>query len=130
MGTNVLVTKKREHPANPNRPTRKENMMKDNQLDKLSVKELRELKMRIESAIVARQSRDRAELKQKMMALAEEAGLTLDDVLGGGRRGSRGGKGSVAIKYRHPDDATLTWTGRGRRPKWLEGVANIEKFRV
>lgn len=104
--------------------------MKDNQLDKLSVKELRDLKARIESAIVARQSRDRAELKQKMMALAEEAGLSLDDVIGSGRRGSRGGKGSVAIKYRHPDDATLTWTGRGRRPKWLDGVANIEKFRV
>ena len=22
--------------------------------------------------------------------------------------------------YIHPDDATLTWSGRGRRPKWIE----------
>ena len=105
--------------------------MKDTQLEKMSVKELRDLKSRIDTAITQRQSKDRAELKQKMMALAEEAGLSLDDVIGGSRRGSgRGGKGSVAVKYRHPDDASLTWTGRGRRPRWLDGIANIEKFRV
>lgn len=104
--------------------------MKDNQLDKMNVKELRELKSRIDAAISARQSKDRAELKQKMIALAEEAGLSLDDVIGSGKRGGRGGKGSVAVKYRHPDDASMTWTGRGRRPRWLDGIANIEKFRV
>lgn len=103
--------------------------MKDNQLDKLNVKELRDLKTRIDAAIASRQSKDRAELKQKMIALAEEAGLTLDDVMGGPRRAGRG-KGSVAVKYRHPDDANLTWTGRGRRPRWLDGISNIEKFRV
>jgi DNA-binding protein H-NS len=103
--------------------------MKDNQLEKMTVKELRDLKTRIDMAISARQSKDRTELKQKMMALAEEAGLSLDDVLGGTRRGGRG-KGSVAVKYRHPDDSSLTWTGRGRRPRWLDGIANIEKFRV
>lgn len=103
--------------------------MKDAQLEKMSVKELRDLKSRIDAAIVTRQSRDRAELKMKMQELAEEAGLSLDEVLGGARRGGRG-KGSVAVKYRHPDNSSLTWTGRGRRPKWLDGVANIEKFRV
>lgn len=103
--------------------------MKDNQLEKMTVKELRDLKSRIDSAIAARQSKDRAELKQKMMALAEEAGLSLDDVIGSSRRVGRG-KGSVAVKFRHPDDSSMTWTGRGRRPRWLDGIANIEKFRV
>ncbi len=104
--------------------------MKESQLEKMNVKELRELRGKIDVAIVSRQSKDKAELKQKMQALAEEAGLSLDDVFGSGRRGARGGKGSVAVKYRHPDDAAMTWTGRGRRPKWLDGIANIEKFRV
>ena len=104
--------------------------MKDNQLDKLSVKELRDLKSRIDSAISQRQARDRAELKQKMVALAEEAGLTLDDVIGG-RRGPAGrSKSSAAVKYRHPEDSSLTWTGRGRRPRWLEGVKDVEKFKI
>lgn len=26
----------------------------------------------------------------------------------------------VAVKYRHPQNAELTWTGRGRQPKWME----------
>jgi DNA-binding protein H-NS len=103
--------------------------MKDTQLEKMSVKELRDLRTRIDSMIVARQAKDKAELKQKMMALAEEAGLSIDDVLGGIRKAGRG-KGSVAVKYRHPENSTMTWTGRGRRPKWLEGISNIEKFRV
>ncbi len=103
--------------------------MKDNQLEKMTVRELRDLKARIDTAIASRQAKDRAELKQKMIALAEEAGLSLDDVIGGTRRAGRG-KGTVAVKYRHPDDATLTWTGRGRRPRWLDGISNIEKFRV
>lgn len=29
-------------------------------------------------------------------------------------------RGKVAPKYRHPDDASLTWAGRGKRPNWLE----------
>jgi DNA-binding protein H-NS len=105
--------------------------MKESQLEKMNVKELRDLRSKIDTAIAARQSKDKAELKQKMQELAEEAGLSLEEVLGsGGRRGARGGKGSVPVKYRHPDDSSMTWTGRGRRPKWLEGIANIEKFRV
>lgn len=105
-------------------------IMKESQLERMTVKELRELKSKIDAAIVARQSKDRTELRQKMQLLAEEAGLSIEDVLGSRRAGSRGGKGSVAVKYRHPDNASLTWTGRGRRPKWLDGVANIEKFRI
>ena len=103
--------------------------MKEPQLDKMNVKDLRELKARIDSAITSRQAKDKVELRQKMAELAEEAGMTLDDVLGSVRKGGRG-KGSVAVKYRHPDNSTFTWTGRGRRPKWLDGIANIEKFRV
>ncbi|MBK7416327.1 MAG: H-NS histone family protein [Dechloromonas sp.] len=26
----------------------------------------------------------------------------------------------VKVKYRHPEDASLEWTGRGRKPKWVE----------
>ena len=26
---------------------------------------------------------------------------------------------AVPVKYRHPDNAAFTWTGRGKLPKWL-----------
>jgi DNA-binding protein H-NS len=28
----------------------------------------------------------------------------------------------AAIKYRHPDDAEKTWTGRGVMPRWLRAL--------
>ena len=37
----------------------------------------------------------------------------------GGKRAVKTQKKNVPIKYRHPGDALLTWTGRGKSPKWL-----------
>jgi len=40
----------------------------------------------------------------------------MGDLFGGGR----GGKGrKVAAKYANPEDPSETWTGRGRKPRWL-----------
>ena len=51
-------------------------------------------------------------LRQKMESVASDAGFRIGDLVG------RGGKGrTVAVKYANPDDATQTWTGRGRKPK-------------
>ena len=33
-------------------------------------------------------------------------------------------RGSVAPKYRDPKDSENTWTGRGRKPKWVEAFLN------
>lgn len=30
-----------------------------------------------------------------------------------------GGRKSLPIKYRHPENPSLTWTGRGKTPSWL-----------
>ncbi|MEQ1719332.1 MAG: H-NS histone family protein [Hyphomicrobium sp.] len=86
-------------------------------LEGYNVKELRELKERVDAVIVEKQKLERIELKSKFAELAEAAGLSLDDVLGMKRRG--GGKGSVAAKYRNPENPEETWTGRGRMPNWL-----------
>ena len=29
-------------------------------------------------------------------------------------------KTAVLIKYRHPTEPMLTWTGRGKKPRWIE----------
>lgn len=109
--------------------------MKDNQLDKLSVKELVELKRRVESMIVVKQDRDRIEVKEKIQAMAKEHGFDVTDLFtGGGRgRGGRGGKAGASgpVKFRNPDDTSQTWSGRGRKPNWLnEAGGDIERFRV
>ena len=57
-------------------------------------------------------------------------GFKMSDLFGG-----RGGKGrKVAAKYVNPDDASETWTGRGRKPRWLSAKLKdgdkIEKFLI
>lgn len=54
----------------------------------------------------------------------------------GKRKASTAGKTGYKppVKFRHPNDANLTWTGRGSQPRWLrealEAGGNIETFRV
>lgn len=84
-------------------------------VEKMNFKELQELSLRVKKAIANVQDRERAVLRQKMEAMASSAGFKLGELFGG-----RGGKGrTVAAKYANPEDPTQTWTGRGRKPKWL-----------
>ena len=65
--------------------------------------------------------------------LAREAGFEVSITKigeGGGQRRRRryageaetqDRRGSVAPKFRNPDNAAEEWSGRGRKPKWVEG---------
>ncbi len=94
--------------------------MKDTQLDKMSLKELVDLRERLAKAIVERQNQEKVELKQKIANLAQDAGFSINELFasGAGRRGGKG-KATSGAKYQHPDDPNLTWSGRGRKPNWL-----------
>ena len=107
--------------------------MKDNLLDKMTVKELVELKRKVESMIVVRQDRERIEVREKIQAMAKEHGFEVTELFAGGRaRGGRAAKTSSGpVKYRNPDDTLQTWSGRGRKPNWLNDAGgDIERFRV
>lgn len=86
--------------------------------------ELLDLQQRVAVAMVERRKMERADLEAKFKALASEAGLSLDDVLGL-RDGRSGSKALVSPKYRNPENPEQTWTGRGRKPLWL--VAQLQK---
>lgn len=92
-------------------------------LDKLNYRQLLDLEHKVNNAISAKKRAEKEALKRKMAALAAEAGFGIDEVMGS-KRGPRK-TSTVAPKYRHPRDASLTWTGRGRQPLWL--VAEIKK---
>ena len=100
------------------------------EIDRMSFKELQDLEMKIKRAKSTAQEKTRTDLKQKVEAMVASAGFKLTDLFGG-----RGGKGrKVAAKYVNPDDASETWTGRGRKPNWLVDAvkkgAKIESFSV
>ena len=74
-------------------------------LEKMSYAELSQLRSQVDRLIVEKQTSERSALRQKMADLAREHGLSLDEVLGKGR------KGKVAPKYRDPKNPQNTWTG-------------------
>ena len=83
--------------------------------ERMSFKELQEFELKLKKAKTSVQERSRSEIRQKLESIAAQAGFKISDLFGG-----RGGKGrKVAAKYANPDDASETWTGRGRKPRWL-----------
>ena len=85
-------------------------------LSKLSIEELQTLAQDIEREIVSRREAERERVLTQMRELAGSLGMTLEDVL----RMERGKSGGIVPpKYRNPDNPALTWTGRGKRPTWV-----------
>jgi len=91
----------------------------------LSVAELKSLLEKIPAEITRREKEEKALIRKELEALAAQRGYTLDDLLGNAVEKVVKVKKAVAVKYRHPQDASLTWSGRGKRPRWtVEFLAN------
>ena len=87
-------------------------------LSKLSIPELQDLARDVEQEIVTRREQERERVLAQMRELADSIGMSLEDLLKQERgRGAAGG--AAAVKYRHPENAALTWAGRGKRPQWI-----------
>jgi DNA-binding protein H-NS len=106
--------------------------MKDSQLEKMSIKDLKDLRSRIDKLVQAKHDQERNGLRERFKEMAEEAGFHLSDILTPLRGRGRGSSGSA--KYVHPDNPSLTWSGRGRMPKWLsekvKSGVSVETFRA
>jgi DNA-binding protein H-NS len=81
-------------------------------LSKLSIEELQALGRDIETEIVSRRETERERVLEQMRELASSVGMTLEDIV-------KQQKGGVQAKYRHPEKPELTWSGRGKRPAWV-----------
>ncbi len=107
--------------------------MRDTQLDKLTTKDLKELREQVDRAITERQAGERSGLRETFRSMAEAAGYSLGEIVGGG--GVRATKGRpVAAKFANPENRAETWSGRGRKPNWmaakLKAGASMDDFRL
>ena len=93
-------------------------------VDKMSLKELVALEAKIQDAIAEARTKERVEVKSKVAALALSHGFSMSELFGSNGRAGKSKPTGIA-KYANPDDATDTWTGRGRKPNWL--VARLKK---
>lgn len=101
-------------------------------LSNMSVGDLRNLQEQIKQEMKKREVQEVQKAREQILAIAQSVGMSPKDLIAVTGRGSKGG--TVAVRYRHPDDASQQWTGRGRQPKWVkewvDGGKSIDELRV
>lgn len=102
-------------------------------LSKYNSQELRQLKIEIDKELKTRRKDEVRQAQKELKTVAERYGFSLSELLT-----SSAAKGDAPAKspgkYRHPEDAGKTWSGRGRKPSWVkewEGKGrSVEELRI
>jgi DNA-binding protein H-NS len=100
-------------------------MARPGSLENMSYADLSQMQARIERLKVEKQNAERDGLRQRILAMVKEQGFEMSDLFGKGRKA----KGTVAVKYRDPQNPENTWTGRGRMPRWLAAATKGGKVK-
>jgi DNA-binding protein H-NS len=91
-------------------------------LKSMSIEKLRDLKNKVEAAIHTNLVERRRELESELSKL-----MRFESGRGSGKVGRGGPRGSVAAKYRNPENPAETWAGRGLKPRWLAAAIKSGK---
>ena len=86
-------------------------------LNNLSVNELQAMIDNAESALKEKQASQRKEVYAQIKKLAASVGATVEIYESDKKQTRKVVK--VPPKYRNPDNAEMTWTGRGVMPIWM-----------
>ena len=90
-------------------------------LSTLTVAQLRDLQQQIPAELKRRESQEKINILNEVRAFAKARGYAIEELLGKEAKVKSATSGTkVKVKYRHPQNADLEWTGRGRKPKWVE----------
>ncbi|WDD90993.1 H-NS histone family protein [Burkholderia sp. FERM BP-3421] len=89
--------------------------------------ELLEQFNKLKKEIDAAREQEAQLIARRVLALLEDSGVDIQDLLQGRRPGRRVGS-RVEPKYWNPDTGA-TWSGRGRMPSWLAGQ-DLKRFLI
>jgi DNA-binding protein H-NS len=93
------------------------------ELSTVDFAELLQLRADVDAEIRRRESEEKAKAAKQVLELIRTHGLDIEDIANKsaklGSAPATGTRKPVEAKYRHPDDASLSWTGRGRKPLWV-----------
>ncbi|MDB2407120.1 H-NS histone family protein [Jannaschia sp.] len=69
------------------------------------------------------------ELKGRIEKMLADEGYSMADLTQGRSAGKKvaSGAAKAPAKYRHPENASLTWSGRGRQPGWYKEALDAGK---
>lgn len=85
-------------------------------LNGLSLKELKDLQSQVAKAIASFEDRKKKEALAELQEFARAKGFDLEELTGAPvvRR-----RAPASAKYANPADKSDTWSGRGRKPRWF-----------
>lgn len=81
----------------------------------LDKNELLQLQKDVAKELKEYDERSRKEARAKLEAEAAALGFTLEELTG-----KKPIKKANPPKYAHPENPTMTWSGRGRQPAWIK----------
>jgi len=88
-------------------------------LEKLHDDELRAVIAQCEELLDGRDRERKADAMNKARLLLESVGLSLKDLNGKAPKKAKGVIYKGGHSYQHPDDKTLVWGAKGKKPHWL-----------
>ncbi|MEO5596047.1 MAG: H-NS histone family protein [Lysobacteraceae bacterium] len=98
-------------------------------LDKMSPQQLQELITKAEKQKQKLHRNRIGEVRKAITAKAKAEGYTIEQLFGKGRKASTTTGTPVPAKYRNKADPSQTWSGRGKRPRWLaDAIAKGKKL--
>jgi DNA-binding protein H-NS len=104
-------------------------------LSSYSVEELNELVEKAKKEVAIKEQNRVQEVRSQIEKLAGKLNMSVDEVMHFDiKKKKSGSKPAGKVKYRNPDNPEQTWTGRGKRPRWLQEAldqgANLEDFAI
>ena len=92
------------------------------ELQQKSLKELIDFQDKLTLAIEERKVTEREEVMKQINELANNSGFSLDELI------KNKPKKKAVIKFRNHENHDETWTGRGRKPAWLQAKLDEGAF--
>ncbi|MDJ0857958.1 MAG: H-NS histone family protein [Dinoroseobacter sp.] len=90
----------------------------------MSMDELDALASDIRKAKMSLEKRRLKDARDAMEKVAREFGVSVSEVLGKAASAKKSSSGAAPAKYRNPNDASQTWSGRGRQPVWYKDAVS------
>jgi len=97
----------------------------DIDLGKLNIAELKELEKNARGQIRKRMTTEKRDALQAVKALAEKRGFKLTELIGKQTKRKAKAEGNgvpkppAPVRFAHPHNPNETWSGKGKRPKWV-----------
>ena len=102
-------------------------------ISNLSVEELKKLKVEAEALIESKKDQAIEDAYNQIMAIAKALDLSVEEILElGQQKRKQTSRKVVEPRYRNHANPEQTWTGRGKKPRWLVAAldqgAQLEDF--